>query len=144
MPPLTFLASALNPLKTSLLMTLLSLPHSTIDLTFQPRSSLSDLYVNALPSKSSSNIDGNEDPTGRHTTSDPFSRLDPNRKVPFVHDPNTHISMAESNAIGRFLLSTYDKEETWWYAQGRERWEMEMWLDFQVSQQGMVFQQVRS
>ena len=71
-------------------------------------------------------------------------RFNPDRKVPFIHDPNTNASLAESNAIARYLLSTYDKEGVWWYPEGKERWEIEMWLDFQVSQQGMVYQQVRS
>ena len=67
----------------------------------------------------------------------PFEDINPNGRVPAIEDPNTGLNLWESGAIIEYLIETYDKENKLRYTgNGKERWEQECWLHFQMSGQG--------
>ncbi|EEQ83278.1 hypothetical protein RJZ56_004404 [Blastomyces dermatitidis] len=71
-----------------------------------------------------------------------FTSINPNGRIPALHDPNTGITIWESGAIIEYLISTYDKERKLSFEPGTaEHWHSIQWLHFQVSGQGPYFGQ---
>ena len=58
-----------------------------------------------------------------------------------IEDPNTGITLFESNAIIAYLIETYDKEGKITYTSSPEKWELKQWSYFQASGQGPYFGQ---
>lgn len=55
--------------------------------------------------------------------------------MPAIEDPNTGITLWESNAILEYLLDTYDTEGKLGPKSGHEKHHMRQWLNFQTSGQ---------
>lgn len=70
-----------------------------------------------------------------------FEKINPNGRVPAIHDPNTGITLWESGAIIEYLVDTYDKNSTLSYANSPEKYHIKQWLHFQMSGQGPYFGQ---
>ncbi|PGG96477.1 glutathione S-transferase, partial [Blastomyces parvus] len=71
-----------------------------------------------------------------------YTSINPNGRIPALHDPNTNITVWESGAIIEYLAATYDKERTLSFEPGTaEHWHSIQWLHFQVSGQGPYFGQ---
>ena len=102
-----------HPPKVAMLLTLLSIPHTTNPISFADVKSPAFLAIN------------------------------PNGRMPALHDPNTDITIWESGAIIEYLVETYDKERKLSFERGsKEDWMARQWLYFQVSGQGPYFGQV--
>lgn len=71
----------------------------------------------------------------------PFEKINPNGRVPAIHDPNTNITLWESAAIIEYLVETYDKEHRLTYTTTPEKYFVKQWLYFQMSGQGPYFGQ---
>jgi glutathione S-transferase len=56
-------------------------------------------------------------------------------------DPNTNVTLWESNAIIKYLVDTYDKENKLTYTSIPEKYHVEQWSFFQASGQGPYFGQ---
>ncbi|KIW81536.1 hypothetical protein Z517_04562 [Fonsecaea pedrosoi CBS 271.37] len=71
-----------------------------------------------------------------------YVAINPNGRLPSIHDPNTGITLWESGAIVEYLIETYDKERRLSFASGTaEFWLARQWLYFQVSGQGPYYGQ---
>jgi len=70
-----------------------------------------------------------------------FEKINPNGRVPAIHDPNTNITLWESGAIIEYLIDTYDKKSTLTYTSSPEKYLVKQYLFFQVSGQGPYFGQ---
>jgi len=73
--------------------------------------------------------------------SDFDANINPNGRVPAIHDPNTGLNIWESGAIIEYLIELYDKSGALHYAKTPERFYTQQWLHFQVSGQGPYFGQ---
>jgi glutathione S-transferase len=73
---------------------------------------------------------------------EPFVALNPNGRLPAIHDPNTGVTLFESGAIIEYLVDTYDKEKKLQYETPQEKYITKSWLHFQMSGQGPYFGQV--
>lgn len=72
---------------------------------------------------------------------EPFTKINPNGRVPAIEDPNTGITLWESGAIIQYLIETYDKDGKLSYSSSPEKFQLIQWLMFQVSGQGPYFGQ---
>lgn len=71
-----------------------------------------------------------------------YESVNPNGRVPALHDPNTGITIWESGAILEYLVDTYDKQHAISFAAGsQEYYESKQWLHYQMSGQGPYFGQ---
>jgi len=78
---------------------------------------------------------------GHRLKVEPFISVNPNGRVPAIHDPNTNVTVFESGAIVEYLVETYDKENRLTYTSGQEKWQLKSWLFYQVSGQGPYYGQ---
>jgi glutathione S-transferase len=71
----------------------------------------------------------------------PFEKINPNGRVPAIHDPNTGITLWESAAIIEYLVDMYDKEHKLTFTAIPEKYYVKQWIAFQISGQGPYFGQ---
>lgn len=69
-----------------------------------------------------------------------YTRVNPNGRLPTLHDPNTGVTVWESIAILLYLVDTYDKNHLLTY-DGPQKYEIIQWLLFQASGQGPYYGQ---
>ena len=71
-----------------------------------------------------------------------FEKVNPNGRLPALHDPNTDITIWESGAILEYIVEKYDKENKFSFpALSAESYQAKQWLHFQVSGQGPYYGQ---
>lgn len=71
-----------------------------------------------------------------------FESINPNGRVPAIHDPNTRTTLFESNAIITYLVATYDTTYTLTYPSSSPlSHQITQWAYFQASGQGPYFGQ---
>jgi glutathione S-transferase len=71
-----------------------------------------------------------------------YLAINPNGRIPAIHDPNTDITLWESGAIFEYLIEQYDKDHQFSFPSGTpEYYHAKQWLFFQVSGQGPYFGQ---
>jgi glutathione S-transferase len=71
-----------------------------------------------------------------------YLAINPNGRLPAIHDPNTNITLWESGAILEYLIEEYDTAHTVSFAKGTpEYYHAKQWLIFQVSGQGPYYGQ---
>ena len=71
-----------------------------------------------------------------------YTGINPNGRLPALHDPNTDITIWESNAIIEYLVETYDTKHEFSFPQGsKEAYQARQWSYFQSSGQGPYFGQ---
>lgn len=71
-----------------------------------------------------------------------YLAINPNGRIPAMHDPNTDITLWESGAIIEYLVERYDTEHKVSFAPGTaEAYLARQWLFFQASGQGPYFGQ---
>ncbi|THC87630.1 hypothetical protein EYZ11_012926 [Aspergillus tanneri] len=71
-----------------------------------------------------------------------FISINPNGRVPAIEDPNTWITLCESDAIVVYLVETYNKGWKISFQPGSpEYFHAKQWLHFQMSGQGPYFGQ---
>jgi len=70
-----------------------------------------------------------------------YEKINPNGRVPAIHDPNTNLTLWESGAIIEYLVDTYDKEHKLTYTTFPEKYLVKQYLHFQMSGQGPYFGQ---
>ena len=75
------------------------------------------------------------------THQEPFISINPNGRVPAIHDPNTNIILWESGAIINYLVDQYDVENKLSYDDLAQKHCTNQWLHFQTSGQGPYFGQ---
>lgn len=72
-----------------------------------------------------------------------YLAINPNGRVPAIHDPNTGLTLWESGAIVEYLVETYDKNHVISFPRGSHEAHLaHQWLIFQVSGQGPYYGQV--
>lgn len=72
-----------------------------------------------------------------------YTAINPNGRVPAIHDPNTGITLWESGAIIEYLVDRYDPNHKLSFPPGpAEFYHSKQWLYFQTSGQGPYFGQV--
>jgi glutathione S-transferase len=73
---------------------------------------------------------------------EPYISINPNGRIPAIHDPNTDLTLWESGAIVLYLIDKYDTENKISFPKGsNESYLAEQWLFFQVSGQGPYYGQ---
>ncbi|EXJ89223.1 glutathione S-transferase [Capronia epimyces CBS 606.96] len=72
---------------------------------------------------------------------EPYTTINPNGRVPAIEDPNTGISLWESGAIIQYLVERYDGDGRISTTTVPEKYQLNQWLQFQVSGQGPYFGQ---
>ena len=71
-----------------------------------------------------------------------YVAINPNGRLPSIHDPNTGITLWESGAIIDYLIERYDTEHRLSFAPGTpEAYHAKQWLYFQTSGQGPYYGQ---
>lgn len=71
-----------------------------------------------------------------------FLALNPNGRMPAIHDPNTNLTLWESGAIVEYLVEKYDTEHHLSFPAGSNEAQLaRQWLYFQVSGQGPYYGQ---
>ncbi|PVI04911.1 glutathione transferase 2 [Periconia macrospinosa] len=71
-----------------------------------------------------------------------YLAINPNGRIPAIHDPNTDLTIWESGAIIEYLVERYDAEHRVSFAPGtKEQYLAKQWLFFQVSGQGPYYGQ---
>lgn len=71
-----------------------------------------------------------------------YLAVNPNGRMPSIHDPNTNLTLWESGAILEYLVDTYDTERKISFAPGSHEYHLaRQWLFFQVSGQGPYYGQ---
>ncbi|KAK1753862.1 glutathione S-transferase [Echria macrotheca] len=71
-----------------------------------------------------------------------FTAINPNGRLPAIHDPNTGLTLWESGAIVEYIIETYDKDHKLSFPAGTpEVWHARQWLFFQTTGQGPYFGQ---
>lgn len=71
-----------------------------------------------------------------------YEVINPNGRLPAIHDPNTDITIWESGAILEYILDTYDQEHKLSFAPGtKEFYHARQWLYYQVTGQGLYYGQ---
>ncbi|KAJ4361371.1 glutathione S- transferase, nitrogen catabolite repression regulator [Neurospora sp. IMI 360204] len=69
--------------------------------------------------------------------------INPNGRLPAIHDPNTDLTLWESGAILEYLTETYDKEHKLSFAPGTNDFYLaRQWLYFQTTGQGPYYGQI--
>jgi glutathione S-transferase len=64
---------------------------------------------------------------------EPYTKVNPNGRVPAITDPNTGITLWESAAIIEYLVDQYDKEGVLTYRKAPEKYYIQQFLHFQMS-----------
>lgn len=72
---------------------------------------------------------------------EPYTLINPNGRLPAIHDPNTKLNLWESGAITEYLIETYDTEHRLSYPTFPEKYHAKQWLFFQVSGQAPYYGQ---
>lgn len=71
-----------------------------------------------------------------------YIAINPNGRVPAIHDPNTCITLWESGAILEYLIEAYDKKHQLSFAPGTpESYHAKQWLYFSSTGQGPYYGQ---
>lgn len=71
-----------------------------------------------------------------------YEVINPNGRLPAIHDPNTDITIWESGAILEYILDNYDQEYKLSFAPGtKEFYHARQWLYYQVTGQGPYYGQ---
>lgn len=71
-----------------------------------------------------------------------YLAINPNGRLPSIHDPNTDITLWESGAIVEYLIEQYDPTHKISFPRGTpEAYHAKQWLFFQVSGQGPYYGQ---
>ena len=71
-----------------------------------------------------------------------FLAINPNGRLPAIHDPNTDLTLWESGAIIEYLIERYDTENLLGFAPGTaESYLAKQWLYFQTTGQGPYYGQ---
>lgn len=71
-----------------------------------------------------------------------YVAINPNGRVPAIHDPNTDLTLWESGAIVEYLIERYDtKQKLSFPAGSAESYHAKQWLFFQTSGQGPYYGQ---
>ncbi|KAL2261357.1 hypothetical protein VTK26DRAFT_4333 [Humicola hyalothermophila] len=71
-----------------------------------------------------------------------YIAINPNGRLPAIHDPNTDLTLWESGAITEYLMEHYDKDHKLSFPQGsKEAYLAKQWLAFQISGQGPYYGQ---
>jgi glutathione S-transferase len=71
-----------------------------------------------------------------------YLAVNPNGRLPAIHDPNTNLTLWESGAIVEYLVETYDKENRLSYPKGsNESYLTKQWLFYQTTGQGPYYGQ---
>ncbi|OAP56098.1 hypothetical protein AYL99_09277 [Fonsecaea erecta] len=71
-----------------------------------------------------------------------YLAINPNGRLPSIHDANTGVTLWESGAIVEYLIDTYDQEHQLSFDAGTiEFWLAKQWLYFQTSGQGPYYGQ---
>lgn len=71
-----------------------------------------------------------------------YLQINPNGRIPAIHDPNTNLTLWESGAIVEYLVDRYDTAHKISFAPGsNEAYLARQWLFFQVSGQGPYYGQ---
>lgn len=72
-----------------------------------------------------------------------YVAINPNGRLPAIHDPNTGITLWESGAIVEYLIDHYDQERRLSFAPGSaEAYHTKQWLYFQTTGQGPYYGQM--
>ncbi|OBT85355.1 hypothetical protein VE02_05063 [Pseudogymnoascus sp. 03VT05] len=72
-----------------------------------------------------------------------YVAINPNGRLPSIHDPNTGITLWESGAIIEYLIDNYDPSRKLSFSSGSAEWHhSKQWLHYQMSGQGPYFGQV--
>jgi glutathione S-transferase len=72
---------------------------------------------------------------------EPYTKLNPNGRLPAIEDPNNGIVLFESGAIVEYLIDNYDLENKLQYTDITRKYEAKAWLHFQMSGQGPYYGQ---
>lgn len=72
---------------------------------------------------------------------EPYISVNPNGRVPAIHDPNTGLTLWESGAIIEYLVDQYDTDHKISFADSPNRYLTKQWLYFQASGQGPYYGQ---
>ncbi|PLB45059.1 glutathione S-transferase Ure2-like protein [Aspergillus steynii IBT 23096] len=71
-----------------------------------------------------------------------YEAINPNGRLPAIHDPNTGLTLWESGTIIEYLIETYDKDHIISFAPGSTESHLaRQWLHFQMSGQGPYYGQ---
>ncbi|KAH8156115.1 hypothetical protein CIB48_g12131, partial [Xylaria polymorpha] len=71
-----------------------------------------------------------------------YTAVNPNGRMPAIHDPNTELTLWESGAIVEYLVETYDKDNKISFPRGsNESYLTKQWLFFQTTGQGPYYGQ---
>ena len=71
-----------------------------------------------------------------------FLAINPNGRLPAIHDPNTNITLWESGAIVEYLIEQYDTKHQLSFPRGTPEYYLtKQWLIFQVTGQGPYYGQ---
>ncbi|KAI1750424.1 glutathione S-transferase [Xylaria castorea] len=71
-----------------------------------------------------------------------YLAVNPNGRVPAIHDPNTGLTLWESGAIVEYLVETYDKDNKLSFPRGsNESYLTKQWLFYQTTGQGPYYGQ---
>ena len=71
-----------------------------------------------------------------------YTAINPNGRLPAIHDPNTNLTLWESGAIVEYLVEKYDTERKISFTPGSdESYLAKTWLHFQMSGQGPYYGQ---
>ncbi|KAL9081383.1 MAG: hypothetical protein Q9157_000102 [Trypethelium eluteriae] len=71
-----------------------------------------------------------------------YLTINPNGRIPSIHDPNTGITLFEPGAIIEYLIELYDTEHLLSFVSGSpESWHAKQWLFYQTTGQGPYFGQ---
>lgn len=72
-----------------------------------------------------------------------YIAVNPNGRLPAIHDPNTGITLWESGAIMEYLIERYDTKHRLSFAPGTpESYHAKQWLYFQATGQGPYYGQL--
>ncbi|PSD78967.1 hypothetical protein C7G52_19095, partial [Acinetobacter baumannii] len=72
---------------------------------------------------------------------EPYTKINPNGRLPAIEDPNTGITLWESGAIIEYLIETYDKDHKISSTSLPEKFLEKQYLHFQMSGQGPYYGQ---
>ncbi|KAI1752488.1 thioredoxin-like protein [Xylaria castorea] len=70
-----------------------------------------------------------------------FLKINPNGRVPAIHDPNTNLTLWESGPIVEYLVEQYDKDHKISYDTFAEKHHIRQWIAYQISGQGPYYGQ---
>lgn len=65
-----------------------------------------------------------------------YEAINPNGRVPAIHDPNTGLTLWESGAIATYLIEKYDTEHKLTYTTEPEKYHLLQWQHYQSTGQG--------